>query len=295
MRRRSTAIWVLCLVLASCSSEETLDDAPATLESDRARTASFDGLPVAYTAAGEGSGAVVLIHGWGGDRSVWSAQVENLAPDYRVVAIDLGGHGESGRAREAWTVAALARDVEAVLDELELASFVLVGHSMGGAVALEVARRMPHRTIGIVGVDTFLDFERRPPEPAWSDLLAALDRDFDAACSRMVGSMFLADADPDLVERVVRDTCDADPDVARALLRDLGAFDAAAAARAAGVPVRSIHSAANPTNVEANRRHAEDFDVVAMDGVGHFPMLERPAELNAHLRRMIEELTAGGV
>jgi pimeloyl-ACP methyl ester carboxylesterase len=62
----------------------------------------------------------------------------------------------------------------------------------------------------------------------------------------------------------------------------------AAALRDAGVPVRAINSAAYPTAVEVNRKHAPSFDVVVMDGVGHYPQVERPEEFQAHLRKLVE-------
>jgi pimeloyl-ACP methyl ester carboxylesterase len=61
--------------------------------------------------------------------------------------------------------------------------------------------------------------------------------------------------------------------------------------RAAGVPVRAINSSVFPTAVEINRKHAPSFEVTVMDGVGHYPQVERPAEFQARLRSVIQTLT----
>ena len=53
-------------------------------------------MPIAYEVHGQGSPAVVLVHGWSCDRGYWKEQIEYLAPQYRLVLIDLAGHGESG-------------------------------------------------------------------------------------------------------------------------------------------------------------------------------------------------------
>jgi pimeloyl-ACP methyl ester carboxylesterase len=92
--------------------------------------------------------------------------------------------------------------------------------------------------------------------------------------------------------RVERETCDNDPRAAIALFETLRAYDQAAALRAAGVPVWAINSAAFPTSVEHNRKHAPSFEAVLMEGVGHYPQIERPAEFQAHLRRIVKAVSA---
>src|SRR5213594_4237416 len=70
--------------------------------------ASADGVAIHYRVEGAGSPAVVLVHGWAGDASVWAGQVKDLAARYTVVTIDLAGHGASGRDRAKWTMPAFA-------------------------------------------------------------------------------------------------------------------------------------------------------------------------------------------
>ena len=63
---------------------------------------SADGVKIAYTAAGEGDPALVFIHGGLADRTFWSSQMEFFSGRHKVIALDLGGHGESGQNRAAW-------------------------------------------------------------------------------------------------------------------------------------------------------------------------------------------------
>ena len=253
---------------------------------------SIGGLPIAYTAQGRGDTAVVLLHGWCCDQSYWSKQVEALQDGYRVVTLDLGGHGKSGMEREGWPLMAYGADVAAVLDQLGLRRVVLVGHSMGGSVALETARLRPESVIGVVGVDSLHDVEFQFNAAEMRAFVAALEMDFDRACREFVRSMFLADADPDLVDRVATNMCYGPPEVGVALMRQIPDYDMGAALRAVQVPVRCINASSFPTNVEANRKHAANYEVVLMDGVGHFPMLERPEEFNRLLVAAIEEIDA---
>lgn len=238
---RRTVIALILVSLAGCGGDARKAAPPEAAASANqvGSVESYDGVPIAYSVAGSGEGALLFIHAWACDRSYWTAQVGAFASNQRVVTVDLAGHGDSGAGREAWTIEALARDVEAVIGELDLASVVLVGHSMGGPVALEVARRLPDRVVGVIGVDAFQDLEWNGPEA-------------------------------------------------------VAAYDLARALSAVRVPVRAINGSLTPTRVEAVRARHRDFDAVILDGVGHFPMRERPDEFNRQLERLVEEITAGG-
>src|SRR3954467_5945755 len=89
------------------------------------------GIELAYTD--EGSGPVVLmLHGFPFDRSMWRGQVEKLSSDFRVIAPDFRGHGETSVTREPSTMEELAEDLAALLDELNVPRAVVCGLSMGG-------------------------------------------------------------------------------------------------------------------------------------------------------------------
>jgi pimeloyl-ACP methyl ester carboxylesterase len=253
-----------------------------------------DGLAVAYDVRGQGKVAVVLIHCWACDRSFWKEQVEPLSRRYRVVTVDLGGHGESGADRATWTVAGLGGDVEAVVLALKLDRVVLVGHSLGGPVALDAARRMPGRVLGVVAVDSLHDVEKRVPREAVEKFVALYQEDFPGTMSSMVHRMFPASTDPSLVELVASRAAASRPGPAIALLRDYPDLDLARWMEAAGVPVRAIQSGpplSPVTKIATNRRHG-NYDASFMDGVGHYPMLERPAEFNRRLEGAVAEVLA---
>src|SRR5262249_39407728 len=128
---------------------------------------SSDGVPIRYRVLGDGRPALVFVHCWTCDQHFWDASLGRFTRDYTVVTLDLAGHGGSGRGRKEWTIAAFADDVKAVVEKLGLERVVLIGHSMGGPVALEAARKMPQRLVAPVPVDTLVDVEGRPrPEEA---------------------------------------------------------------------------------------------------------------------------------
>ena len=121
------------------------------------------------------------------DRSHWSNQIDFFSRDHTVVALDLPGHGESGMERPGWPLAGYGKDVKAVIESLGLERVVLVGHSMGGPVALETARLIPDRVLGVVGVDTLQDAESKRLDPVQAkEILAAFEADFFGTCDGFV-------------------------------------------------------------------------------------------------------------
>jgi pimeloyl-ACP methyl ester carboxylesterase len=282
------------LVLAACGPAEDEKGLPAPTGpvAHSERVPSFDGVPIAYTVAGEGEGALLFIHGWACDRYYWASQIYDFAETHKVVAIDLAGHGDSGSDRAEWTLESLARDVQAVVDQLDLGSVILVGHSMGGPVALEAARLMPDRVVGVVGVDTLHDVGYEYGDE-WEQILIAYEADFAGTCTRFVEQMFMEDADAGLVAEITANMCDISPDIGVALLRAFPGYDLAASLAAVEVPVRSINGPMWPTNVEGNRIYDPDFDVLIIEDSGHFPMREKREEFDRLLERVIEEITSG--
>ena len=130
------------------------------------RVPSADGVPIAYEIHGQGSPALVLVHGWSCDRGYWKDQVEYLGAQYQLVLVDLAGHGESGTARKDYTMAAFGADVAAVVDSLKLDKVVLVGHSMGSDVVVEhgsLLGPVPDRALGELRLDGPIAVSARPP------------------------------------------------------------------------------------------------------------------------------------
>lgn len=270
---------------------------PALAVAETATVEAADGVPIVYEVRGpaEAAGpALVFVHCWACDRTYWREQVDVFAADHRVVTLDLAGHGGSGAGREGWTIRGLAGDVQAVVEALDLDRAILVGHSMGGPVSLEAARRMPERVMGVVAVDTLHDAEMEFTEEQAEELVSAFEADFTGAMDGFVRGMFREGADPATVDWTVAKAQGANRDAALALMRDFRNLDFPGMFAAAGVPIRAINAAPETpmqyaTAVETNRKYA-DFDTVLIEGVGHFLQLERPAEFNERLQEVVTAL-----
>lgn len=118
----------------------------------RMPVAEIDGVEIGYETRGEGP-PLVLLHCWTGNRAFYFNQVEKFSRDYRCVAVDFPGHGESGRCSD-YSVQNFTRLVVGLLEELGVENAVFVGHSLGGMVCQNMALEHPEMVEGLVLLDT---------------------------------------------------------------------------------------------------------------------------------------------
>ncbi|MGZ4325975.1 MAG: alpha/beta fold hydrolase, partial [Solirubrobacteraceae bacterium] len=102
-----------------------------------------DGVVLAYDDAGAGHPALVFVHGAACNRRFWSQQVPRFCAAHRVIAVDLRGHGESDAPSERYTVRLFAEDLASTCTQLGIERPAVIGHSLGGLVALDFASAYP--------------------------------------------------------------------------------------------------------------------------------------------------------
>lgn len=119
------------------------------------------GLNISYLRAGEAGPPVVMLHGWGAFKELWWGTLRDLGRDHRCYALDVPGHGGSPLGR-ADTIGALADAVATFCDALGLGAVALIGHSMGGAIAAELAARRPDLVRRLVLVGAAVDAHLMP-------------------------------------------------------------------------------------------------------------------------------------
>ncbi|MBA3663833.1 MAG: alpha/beta fold hydrolase, partial [Bacteroidetes bacterium] len=112
------------------------------------RTCLYKKETVTFFDKGKGK-AVILLHGYLGSHEIWENTVEDLSKSYRVIAIDLPGHGGTACFGYAHSMELMAKCVKSVTDHLRLKKYVLIGHSMGGYVALAFAGLFPDHVRGL--------------------------------------------------------------------------------------------------------------------------------------------------
>jgi pimeloyl-ACP methyl ester carboxylesterase len=140
----------------------TLQNAMAKAEAGAPISArTLDELGISYLQAGATGPAVVMLHGWGAFKELWWSTLLALGRDHRCFALDLPGHGASPLGRAA-SMGGLAEAVAAFCDTLGLQEITLIGHSMGGSAACELALRRPDLVGRLVLVDPAIDASMMP-------------------------------------------------------------------------------------------------------------------------------------
>lgn len=251
---------------------------------------SIDGTDIVYTATGIGEPTLVFVHGWSCDKSYWSGQVEQLSKKYRVVTIDLAGHGESGTERKDYTMQLFGEDVAVVVNELKLTEVVLVGHSMGGSVIIEAAKILGKKVVGLIGVDTFQSFTDDWTAEQKEKFLEPFGKDFKSTAFEFVKQMFPKGAHESLLKKVADDMSSAPPAIAISAMRNLFFYNPLPTLAQISLPIISINCDMYPLSLEENKKHVKYFSFKMMKGVGHFLMLERPTEFNKLLVETIQEI-----
>ena len=247
-----------------------------------------DGVRLFYTDAGVGEPPLLLVHGWSCDHTYFAPQFGHFSTHHRVVAVDLRGHGQSDQPEQDYTIAGFADDLAWLCGALGLRKPVVIGHSLGGAIALELAARHADLPVALV----LLEAPIVPPaalRAAVEQLLPAFRApNYREAQQQFVGqALFLPSDNPLRKARIVEAMSATPQHVMVSALEQLFAWDGAAAAQAARVPVLNL-SAAQPPNDNARLSELCPQLVHGQTvGAGHFHQLEVPDQVNAMIERFL--------
>ncbi|HEX5227942.1 MAG TPA: alpha/beta hydrolase [Bryobacteraceae bacterium] len=250
--------------------------------------ATVDGLKIHSAVHGAGTKTVILVHGWTCDETTWSEQVPVLAKKYRVVTLDLPGHGKSEAPKDGrFSMDLFARAVEAVRVESQTDRVVLVGHSMGTTVVVRYAHLYPQHTAALVFVDGVTagnpNRQRRTGE-----MMAGPDGRKNREA--MIQGMFTQKTPPSVRTKVL-DMMLSAPEATAA-----GALDATLAATSGDegrldIPVLAVYADhSRLANSEYLHGHYSHLEYTEIPGTGHFLMLEKPKELNRVLLTFLDSV-----
>jgi pimeloyl-ACP methyl ester carboxylesterase len=261
------------------------------------QAASVNGLDIHSTSAGSGP-TIVFVHGWTCDETSWREQVPAFDDDYRVITLDLPGHGKSDSPADGvFSMRLFADAVEAVRAEAGADKIVLVGHSMGGPVIRAYALAYPERVAGLVAADGQLDMRgfgggRAGGAGGAGGATAAAPRPTLSREQRenTIRSMFIDSTAPELREHILKMMLaapEATATGARAAMfdpanREGGVIEAPALAIMAGT--------GRMPDVQRTREVIPKFEAVQVPGTGHFVMMEKPTEFNALLREFLDKI-----
>ena len=260
-------------------------------------TIERDNIKIAYNLTGKGDITLLFVHGSFINMNYWSAQIDYFKQQYKVLAIDLPGHGMSGKNSTTWTIEAYGNDVCTVIKELHLKNVILIGHSMGGDVILEVATKCPDSVIGFVGVDNFKNAGTAMSTEIQNQIdqiMIMLKSDFANTSENFARQALLSPStDITIVDRVVSDYRNMDKNIGFDLISS--AFTYYERERELMTQLKFKMYLINvdniPTNEELLKKYAASgYDILPIKGTCHFPMIEKPDEFNRLLQDIIAKI-----
>jgi pimeloyl-ACP methyl ester carboxylesterase len=247
-----------------------------------------DGVKLAYEDAGSGSPPIVFVHGWTCNHTYFAPQAAHFGERHRVVSVDLRGHGQSDKPDGPYSIGGFADDVAWLCGQLRLDHPVVVGHSMGGMVAVELAARYPNLPSAVVACDSPL-VPAAPLMAAIADTAAKFHQAVWRPAHRafLEQMLFIATDDPKRRDAILADMTSA-PDAVT-----IGCFDAIAGANSEGavagctVPFLYIAAAAILADFAKLRQLCPKVVTGQTVGAGHFHQLEVPDQVNAMIERFL--------
>jgi pimeloyl-ACP methyl ester carboxylesterase len=231
----------------------------------------------------EGGMPVVLVHGLASELETWRPVLDRLRASRRTIAYDQRGHGQSDPAGE-YSIAALAGDLDRVVDELNLPRFWLAGHSFSGTVVSAYAAGHPEKVAGVIYVDAVGDVSRAPSE--MKDDFRQHDANMtpellQAAYAEMLGPR----AKPATRSAVLASVARMDLKAFATLRRDMGDFDGLSAARKYGGPRFAIEAEGEDDPFRASNLPGTKRLVIP--GVSHWLMLDDPESTSRALEEVL--------
>ncbi len=276
--------------------------------------ADIDGTKVAYADLGQGERTLVLIHGLGSYGPVWKNNAESLAQHHRVIVLDLPGYGRSDKPPAPYSMTYFAQNVHALLAELDVRDPVLVGHSMGGQIAMTYALKYPDEYAALVltspaGFEEFEDGEAKWLANAVTPAFTCAADD-EAVYVRTAGNFHRMPKDAKFMvdDRIATKTSPDFPDYCVAVSRSVaGMLDEPVYAQLPEIakpvlvlfgkhdnliPNPFLHGGSTVRLAEEAVARLPDADLVVLPRAGHMAQFEAADAWNAEVERFVSRLPA---
>jgi pimeloyl-ACP methyl ester carboxylesterase len=281
----------LCFaVLATCFAGDLAgaEEKAVKMESHFARMGTNR---IHYLTTGQGTNAIVFIHGWACNAGFWREQMPTFERKARLVLIDLPGHGDSDKPEVDYTMSYFADAVIAVMRDAKVERATLVGHSMGTPVICKVYAKAPERVAALVAVDGFLRRPKMSDEQAENMAAPYRKPEYREPVKQMVGFMFPNAGTEALRDRVTEEMLKTPQHVMATAMAEMfnlkqPSWDLAKVE----VPVMSINAKSPMWTVNYEKyvhSLSPKTDYRLIEGTGHFVMLEKSSEFNTTLMEML--------
>ena len=270
MKRHASFLFIFTCIAAVCGA--------VAVPQEQLKGPTVDGIPLHFSVHGQGPKTIILVHGWTCDETTWETQVPALSKEYRVVTLDLPGHGKSGSPKDGiFSMGLFARAVESVRREVKADRVVVAGHSMGTPVVIEYAHLYPQHTSALVFVDGLVRLSAIGPAPNPQQFAGQQGR---VARENMVRGMFSSSTTPAMQTHILSMMLGAPEITAVGAMK--ATFDISNRKDdVMNLPVLGVYA-------DHSRLGDRDYmktlypklQYVEVPNTGHFLMMEKPDEFN---------------
>lgn len=249
---------------------------------------AHDGVKLCFEEAGTGGPSLLLVHGWTCDHSYMAPQFAHFQKNHRVIAVDLRGHGQSDKPEQDYSVQAFAEDLVWLCDQLRVQKPVVIGHSMGGVIAVGLAALFPDMPSAIVTLDSPIV----PPHAlldATAPLVTALKTpQYREAQRQFVSNALFLSTDDQARKAQILDDMSSAPQHVMSSAFDGGILcDTESMVQKCQVPLLVLLAAQSLSDVPRLQKLCPKAVIGQTVGAGHFHQLEVPEQVNAMLERFL--------
>lgn len=283
---------ILFLFIISCDlSEKTLNNVSSSY-------ITLNDSKVHYKEYGQGEKSLIFIHGWGCELNTWKYQFDYFKDKYHLVLIDLPGYGQSDKVEQDYTIDLFAQSVLAVIRDLEIKKPVLVAHSMGLPVAIEVLKQLNTENAKLVNIDgVYFDFptdslENIQYKEGLTDFANMFNGKNYKQNVEQFCNGFITETTPEDVRIYILSTMTKTPQKVgyqsmKSLIDEIN-WDKKKMNNQT-IAIYAKIAELSPDNENILRKKFPNMTYIEMDDVNHFLMMEKPKEVNEILEKFIEK------
>lgn len=306
--KKRILVSLLCLVLTSLTAQRISEKVTYHLP---VKSIKINSETIAYTDEGDGDKTLLFVHGLSSNLDSWKKNIKGLRSDFRTISIDLPGYGKSSRSKTDYSLAEYAGMLIDVVDQLNLKNVILVGHSMGGQIAMHSVIENPDAfekliLIAPAGIETFTEQEATIMKTSYTPAMVVNTSDEQVLANyKMNFYSFPEDAQQMVDDRVAMKSASDFPDYAETVVNNIHAMleepviDKISSIEMPVlmifgkndmlIPNKYFHPSQSIASlVETSKEKFQDIEVKIIDEAGHFVNFEQSQKVNTEIRNFLE-------
>ncbi|MDG1989664.1 MAG: alpha/beta hydrolase [Dehalococcoidia bacterium] len=234
---------------------------------------------------------ILLIHGWCSNKYHWKPQIDHFSNKYRVVALDLRGHGLSTAPESGYSFQQFAEDIEILINHLNISNPIVFGHSMGGAVAIYLTNLLQHRARGLIMVDGSIHIAEPSEQLDKNERIRSFkNNNPQDEIALRYSNFFSHMTSSELADQVIADAIKTPAHVALGSLFALYRDDASVPGQFINVPSLYIANAYSPHTELEVKKFVPNSNFAKVVQAGHFMHLESITQSNAMIDAFVAEI-----